>query len=116
MNNVKFEFYRGDTYSRTITINNWDKEIESMYFTLKEKETDKDFILQKKIGNGITKIDEDETKKIYLLTIDATDTDNFKCDTDYIFDVEIISGNIKKTIIKGILTLISDITKTINEV
>lgn len=116
MDNAKFEFYRGDTYERQITITGWNKEIDSMYFTLKKKETDKEPILQKKLGDGIIKIDSEEDKQKYVLTINATDTDNFKSDTDYVFDIEIISGNIKKTIVKGTLTLKSDITKTINEV
>lgn len=116
MNDVKFEFYRGDTYERQITITGWNKKIDSMYFTLKQKDTDKNPILQKKIGDGIVKLESDEEKETYLLTINATDTDDFKSDTDYVFDIEIISSNIKKTIVKGTLTLMSDITKTINEV
>ncbi len=116
MNNVKFQFFRGDTYERLITITNWDKNIDSIYFTVKHKDTDKEPVLQKTLGKGITKVDGNELTSTFLLTIDATDTDDMKTDYDYSFDVEIISSNIKKTIIKGTLTLTTDITKTINEV
>lgn len=116
MNNVKFEFYRGDTYQRTITIKGWENKIDSIYFTVKNKDTDKDPILQKTLGKGIIKVDGDNEASTFLLTIDATDTDNMKTNYEYKFDIEIISGKIKKTIIDGTLRLNTDITKTINEV
>ena len=115
MNNIEWEFYRGDTFEKLINISGWDKEITQMYFTMKKEEKDKDIVLQKKLGDGIVKTSNDEVES-YLLTINATDTDELLTDHGYVFDIEIVSGTIKKTIVKGTVTLTTDITQTINEV
>lgn len=120
MNNVEFNFVRGDTYQRTITIV-WNQEITNVYFTLKKNENDKDVVLQKKLGSGITLVEQKQNEDgsntyTYLLNINATDTDNLETNYGYFFDFEVISDTIKKTPIKGTLTLDNDITRTINEV
>lgn len=114
MNNIEWEFFRGDTFEKLINISGWDKEITQMYFTMKKEENDKDIVLQKKLGDGIVKTSNEEVES-YLLTINATDTDELLTDYGYVFDIEIVSGTIKRTIVKGNVTLTSDITQTINE-
>lgn len=114
MNNIEWTWFRGDTCEKMINISGWDKEITQMYFTMKKEEKDKDIVLQKKLGNGITKVTDDEIES-YLLVINATDTDDLLTDYGYVFDIEIVSGSIKRTIVKGTITLTTDITQTINE-
>lgn len=114
MNNLEWTWFRGDTCEKMINISGWDKEITQMYFTMKKEEKDKDIVLQKKLGNGITKVTDDEIES-YLLVINATDTDDLLTDYGYVFDIEIVSGSIKRTIVKGTITLTTDITQTINE-
>lgn len=114
MNNIEWAWFRGDTCEKMINISGWDKEITQMYFTMKKEEKDKDTVLQKKLGNGITKVTNDEIES-YLLVINATDTDDLLTDYGYVFDIEIVSGSIKRTIVKGTITLTTDITQTINE-
>lgn len=115
MNNLEWTWFRGDTCEKLIKIYGWNKEIDQVYFTIKKEDKDKDIILQKKLGNGITKVEDDEVES-YLLVINATDTDNLLTDYGYVFDIEIISGTVKRTIVKGTITLTTDITQTINEV
>lgn len=120
MTDVIFEFYRGDTYSREFTITGWDSSIDKVYFTVKEKVTDKNAILQKKLDHGITLVDETEDSKTFNLNICCTDTDEMKTDFEYVFDIEIHSvfedGTvIKKTIITGTLNLLASSTRTCNE-
>lgn len=114
MNNIEWSFFRGDTFEKIINISGWDREITEMYFTMKKEEKDKDIVLQKTLGNGIVKVTDTEIES-YLLTIDATDTDDLLTDYGYAFDIEIVSGTIKRTIVKGTITLTTDITQTINE-
>lgn len=114
MNNLEWTWFRGDTCEKMINISGWDKEITEMYFTMKKEEKDKDIVLQKTLENGITKVTDDETES-YLLVINATDTDDLLTDYGYVFDIEIVSGSIKRTIVKGTITLTTDITQTINE-
>ena len=115
MNNLEWTFFRGDTCEKLIKITGWNKEIDQMYFTMKKEDKDKSVVLQKTLGNGITKTDDSETES-YLLVIDATDTDGLLTDYAYLFDIEIVSGTAKRTIVKGTITLDTDITQTINEV
>ena len=115
MNNIEWTWFRGDTCEKMINISGWNKEITQMYFTMKKEDKDKDIVLQKKLGNGIVKISNEETES-YLLTIDATDTDELLTDYGYVFDIEIVSNSVKRTIVKGTITLTTDITQTINEV
>lgn len=116
MINTDLEFVRGNTFSRGFNIKGWKHDIDQVYFTIKENENDKNYVLQKTLDNGINLVEEDENSKTYALTIEATDTDNFKTDYNYYFDIKIVSGTLKRTIIMGNLTLTNEITKTINEV
>ena len=38
MEGIKFEFYRGDTYTRDFTISGYESSIDNVYFTVKESE------------------------------------------------------------------------------
>ncbi len=120
MNDVLFEFYRGDTYTRDFTLIGWGLSVDKAYFTVKEKVSDKNAVLQKTLGNGITLVDETEEGKTFNLNICCTDTDNMKTEYEYVFDIEIhstLEGGevIKKTIITGTLNLLPSSTRTCNE-
>lgn len=120
MENVLFEFYRGDTYQRDFTISGWSLPISKIFFTVKEKAENKKYELQKTLNNGIVLADKTEDMETYNLTICCTDTEHMKTDFDYEFDIEIHSNGvagdvIKRTIVTGILRLKSSSTKACNE-
>ena len=117
---VTFEFYIGNTYSRDFTLSGWSLFVDKVYFTVKEKETDKRAVLQKTLGNGITLVSEEDGVKTFNLLIDSTDTDDMKTDFEYPFDIEIHSTGadgktIKKTLVVGTLNLLTNSTRTYNE-
>lgn len=110
-----FKFIKGDTFSQGFTISNFDLDIDKLYFTVKEKTADKNYVIQKRLNNGIEK--DPDTEDRYILNIDADDTNNLKTGFEYIFDIQMVSGNYKKTIIGGYLTLEDwDVTSKENEV
>jgi hypothetical protein len=126
MENVIFEYYIGDTYSRDFTISDYSSEITEVYFSVKKNNSDKRTVLQKKLDNGITLTDvqyDDEgniTSRTYNILINADDTEDMQVDFEYPFDIEIItpgvnSADIKKTIISGIFKLKSATTRKYNE-
>lgn len=125
MEDVKFEFYIGRTYTRDFIISGYSADIDQVYFTVKKNVDDKNFVLQKKLGNGITLVDVvydiDGTtilSRTYNILINATDTDSMKPDTEYVFDVAIITDetiDIKKTIMTGTVELKNTSTKSYNE-
>lgn len=120
LENILFEFYRGDTYQRDFTISGWSFPISKVFFTVKEDIEKKNFVLQKTLDNGISLVDEENGVKTFNLTICCIDTEHMKIDTDYVFDIEIhsegLNGEIlKKTILTGTLRLKGSATKSCNE-
>lgn len=120
MTDVIFEFYRGDTYSRDFTVSGWSLPISNVYFTVKESVDHKKALIQKRLNDGITVVEETEEGTTFNLKIDATNTDDLKADFDYIFDIEIHSDmegeTVKRTIATGVLRVLASATRTCNEV
>lgn len=121
---VTLEFFIGDSYERNFTIKQYSDAIDEIYFTIKNNDADKNYVLQKRLDDGIT-IVEDTTidgirVRTYNLFVDATDTENLKTDTEYPFDIQIVTEkeetNLKRTIIKGVVTLNEATTRVWNEV
>ena len=127
MDNVVFEYYIGDTYTRDLTITGYSAEITEMYFSVKKNNKNKNTVLQKTLDNGITLVDiqydgdDNIVSRTYNLLIEADDTEELRPDFDYSFDVEIVSpgvdnNDIKKTIITGIFRVNNTTTRNYNEV
>ena len=117
---AKFEFFRGDTYTRDFSVSGWSLDVSKVYFTVKEKEENKIPVLQKTLNNGITLVAEENGKRTYNLLICCNDTEKMKANKDYYFDIEIHSPGangdvIKQTIITGILRLEASSTRACNE-
>ena len=117
---IKFEFYKGRTYIRFFSIENWTPSIDKMYFTVKENVNNKNYIMQKNFDNGIECTDiytteEGKKGREYSLTLNATDTDRLEINKNYVFDIAIISKDIKQTATTGILRLLGTATHTHNE-
>lgn len=126
MEGVTFEFYIGNTFSKDFTLSGYSDEISEVYFTVKKADDDKKFILQKTLDNGITLVDvEYDTdgvtilSRTYNILIDAGDTEGLKAETEYPFDVKIITSgtlsDFKETVIKGNVILKSAVTRAFNE-
>ena len=115
MERINFNFVKGDTYSRGFTIEGFEQPIKQVYFTVKEKSTNKNYVIQKRLTKGI-ELDR-EIPNRYVLTIEADDTNNMKTNFNYVFDIQIVTESIKRTIIGGYLRLNDwDITSKENEV
>ena len=117
---AKFSFRKGDTYSRDFTITDYEFDIDKVFFTIKNNSSDKRPVLQKTLNNGITLVSDEDGVKTYNILINATDTDNMKIDYDYFFDIELFTtmvggSDIKQTPIVGTLTLKEIATDTANE-
>jgi len=115
MEKINFNYIKGDTYARGITIEGLDVPINQMYFTVKERSSDRNYVLQKKLSYGI--IADEENPNRYVLLIDADDTNDLKTNFNYVFDIQIVTDTFKKTIVGGNLKLEDwDITAKRNEV
>lgn len=123
MDNVRFEFYIGDTYERNFVIKKYTSDIDEVYFSVKKDDLDKKVLIQKTLDNGITIMDDitedGNRKRTYQLMINATDTEALTPDVEYPFDIEIVTNKdndqLKETIIKGVVILTSATTRIWNE-
>lgn len=107
------EFYRGDTFQQHFTVS-WNQPITEIYFTVKQTAEDKKALIKKKLNDGINLVDKTDDGEVYLLTIDAEDTENLKVGS-YVYDFEILSGKLKQTPTTGTLTLTEDVTRKRDE-
>lgn len=121
---TNFELFIGDTYERNLVISRYSDDIDEMYLSIKKSDDDKSVILQKTLDDGLT-IVTDETidgirYRTYQIMLDATDTENMKTGVEYPFDIEIVTDKdttkLKKTIVKGYVTLNPATTRVWNEV
>lgn len=101
----KFKFRRIDAQGAII------KNIApNLFFTVKRNAGDKNYIFQKTLQDGIS-FDEDW---YYHVTVEPEDTNNMKFG-DYVYDIEVIAGEYKQTISKGVLSIDTEVTWAINE-
>lgn len=104
MANYHITMVRGDTLSFGLEFSGLDKDLDSAFFTVKENQ-DERVVFQKRLGSGITKIEENQ----YVVRVAPGDTRNLE-PKNYHFDLEITVNGDVFTIMKGILELEHDVT------
>lgn len=110
-----FEYVKGDSHQ--ILVEDVG-EVDRMYMTVK---CPSGLVrIQKKYyrdpEEGKTEGIELQEDGSYLITLEPQDSDNLKCSLKYNYDIQIIVGKVKATIVKGKLTLEEEITCCRNEV
>ena len=99
---------RGDTYAFGVEIEDLDQDLETAYFSCKNSADDEEYIFQKTLDDGISKVD---TGK-YRVRIAPEDTVNLSAKS-YRYDLQIgVNGDIY-TVLKGELTIAEDITREV---
>ena len=104
------EFTRGDTHSFRFQRKDANEEViqsrpDYMWFTVKKNDKTKDVLIQKTLGNGIT-FDEEF---YYHVLIKPEDTRNLGYG-DYVYDIQVQTGDYVKTLKVEDLTLTSEVT------
>ena len=97
---------RGDTLSFGMEFTDLDQDLDTAFFSVKQNIEDDEYLFQKSIGDGITKI---STGK-YAVRVAPGDTYNLPLG-QYYYDLEISVNDDVLTIIKGILDLGFDVTR-----
>ena len=101
---------KGDTWSNTITIENLDQELETIYFTCRDSLNDNsEALFVKSLDHGISLIEYDQEHDIrkYALRIAPADTKDLQSGT-YNYDLELgVNGDIF-TIMRGKFILEQD--------
>lgn len=103
------ELTRGDSYGFNFEIadeNDQEVGLDAAYFSCKENPDDEQYIFQKTLGNGITKLNDGG----YYVKIDPDETKELT-QFGYYYDLEIRIGNDIHTPLKGRLSIKWDVTK-----
>lgn len=106
---MKISFFRGDNHEVKFRFPNFNGTIDKIYLTVKcsEKKTR----LQKKLNDGIKLED-----NYYVATFVPEDTNDLPCYLKMVYDIEIITGGKKYTVIKDEFEIQEDVTLPENEV
>jgi len=110
---IDYDIKRGDTkYLNKFRVTDKDGTVlnlspsDQLYFTMKN--SNKQAVLKKKIGSGITLGDDG----YYHITLESTDTEDLEVGT-YMYDIELdlnLTKTFVNTIIEGEITLNEDVT------
>ena len=97
---------RGDTLSFDVRLSDLDgASISSLYFTVKRKASDAEYIFQKSLANGITLVE----GTTYRVRVAPEDTDGVTAGK-YAYDLQIGVGTDIYTLLMGTLTIVQDVT------
>jgi len=100
---------RGDTLSFGLEIDGLNQDLETAYFSIKQKFNEDIVIIQKSLGDGITKVDDGK----YTIRVAPEDT-QYVALGEYLYDLEIgVNGDIF-TPIKGILFVGWEVTRHVD--
>lgn len=99
----KFKFYRLDVNNNII-----EYAATEIWFTVKTDYTTPKIAIQKKLSTG--EITFDPTDFSYHVVIEPQDTANFIYDKNYVYDIQVLQGDVIKTIAKGILKVDKEVT------
>ena len=108
---------RGDLRPVNFTVSDSDGqpanlEFDEIYFTVKASFLDKNFLFQKRLGDGsITR----EADGSYSFAILPEDTDHLRI-AKYVFDIELVQNGLIKQTTVGELALTNEVTFAENEV
>jgi len=105
--NYELSMVRGDTFSFDVNFSEFeDKTIDGLFFTVKRKEFDKKFIIQKSLEDGITT----EAEYSYRVRVAPDDTRTV-IPGSYVYDLQVCIGDDVYTILKGNFSIQPDVTR-----
>ena len=117
---MRISMPRGDIHYVEFAVSADDEfsglDYDEIYFTVKRKYTDTEYLFQKRLSTGgITKIDDG----VYRIKINPEDTDNLAINKSgewYDCDIEVKYQDLVKTTYTGEFVLTKEVTHSANEV
>lgn len=97
---------KGDTLTFNVEYENTDIDLDSAYFSCKKNFADTDYLFQRSLGSGIDKI----SNGLYAVHVLPENTENIPAG-HYVYDFEVGIRRDKFTILRGILTIQSSVTR-----
>ena len=101
MVNKNFTIVRGNSLQFRINFVDAESLPDEIYFILKNKSSDTESILQLKIDDGITKVEDMDSYDVY---IEASDTEDLEL-LNYIYQIAVEYGSDFETVVEGKLII-----------
>ena len=116
---MRISMPRGDIHYVDFSVSTDDEfsgiDYDEIFFTVKRKYTDREFLFQKRLSTGgITKVDDN----LYRIKINPEDTNNLQINKSgewYDFDIEVKYQDIIKDTYPGEFVLTKEVTHSYNE-
>ena len=99
-----FSVKQGDQFSFTVTFTNLQEDLTTFNMGVKKEYTDSDFLIEKSLNNGITKL---ETGK-YRIDFTPQETKSLNPDY-YVYDLRMTLGNTVYTPLYGYLMILETV-------
>lgn len=112
MDNENLYMVKGDTFRFSVEIEGLNEDLTAAYFSCKKNIADNEYVFQKSLEDGITKISENENSKTYEVVVSPNDTQEVD-DDNYYYDLQIQDSTDVFTPIKGILKIDYDVTREV---
>lgn len=93
-----FTLPQGDSLTFKITLVDAESEPDNIFFTVKKNSQDKTPVIQKYIGNGITRTEDEDI--VYEVYVPANETDDLEL-LNYSLAIKIIYGSEENTEVEG---------------
>lgn len=106
MMNKSIIMVRGDTLAFDMKLTDLAATVESIYFSVKRKAKDDEYVFQKSLDDGIT----ETVTNTYRVRVAPEDTADLPAGT-YSYDLQLGLGSDIYTILMGNLTLKQDVTE-----
>lgn len=105
-----FTHVRGDTLAFGIEIIGCSQDLDSVILSVKKDLDDSDYVLQIQLGDGISKANAAGADLYYTVRVAPELTETLEPGR-YYYDVEIGINGDYCTILRGILTIVQDVTR-----
>lgn len=105
-----FTHVRGDTLAFGLQIEGCTQDLDSAFFSVKKDLDDTEYILQIQLGDGISKAGSDDNGVYYRVHVPPDLTEDLEPGR-YYYDVEIGINGDYFTVLRGILTVLRDVTR-----
>ena len=97
---------RGDTLAFGIEIEGMEQDLDSAYFSIKSSLSSNDYIVQKSLNDGISKI----STELYTVRLAPSDTQNLEAG-QYYYDLQIGVNSDIFTVLRGVINIEADVTR-----
>ena len=107
-----FTLPKGDSLTFKLTLVDADSAPDNIYFTVKKNSQDSALTLQKYIGNGITRTEDEGI--VYEVYIPANETEKLEL-LNYAYGIKIVYGSEENTEVEGKIVITPERTSTAEE-